>query len=255
MGAFTLTASAIVKAMATAPGYANSRVVTAIYTIQGNSISSINYSSGMSASGLTLMGSAVITNGRLRLTDGNSLEAGSGFATAAVNVQTFTTDFAFQLANPNADGFTFAIHGGTAPGALGPAGGGLGYGPGTTTGTPGIPNSIAVKFDLYNNNGEGPDSTGLYTNGASPTIPFVNMTGSGIDLHSGDVMQVHMTYDGTNLAMTIMDTVTQATFSHTFQVNIPSIVGSSTAYVGFTGGTGGLTAIQDITNWTYVSGP
>ena len=49
-------------------------------------------------------------------------------------------------------------------------------------------------------------------NGASPTTPAVDMTGSGIDLHSGDIFRVHMTYDGTNLAMTITDATTAAAF-------------------------------------------
>jgi hypothetical protein len=31
-------------------------------------------------------------------------------------------------------------------------------------------------------------------------------------------------------------------------------VGANTAYVGFTGGTGGLTAVQAILNWTYTVG-
>ena len=38
-------------------------------------------------------------------------------------------------------------------------------------------------------------------------------------------------------------------------MNIPSIVGGSSAYVGFTGGTGGLTSIPAILNWTYTPGP
>ena len=58
---------------------------------------------------------------------------------------------------------------------------------------------MAVKFDLYSNTGEGSDSTGFYTNGASPTVPSVDMTSSGVNLHSGDPMHAHMTYNGTTL--------------------------------------------------------
>jgi len=65
---------------------------------------------------------------------------------------------------------------------------------------------------------------------------------------------VHMTYDGTTLTMTITDATNAAqTFTTSWAVNIPSTVGSSNAYVGFTGGTGGLTAIQDLIDWTYAS--
>jgi hypothetical protein len=110
---------------------------------------------------------------------------------------------------------------------------------------------VAVKFDLYNNNGEGTDSTGLYTDGAVPTVPAIDMTSSGVNLHSGDTMAVCMVYNGTTLTMTITDTVTNASFSNSWTINIPAIVGGNTAYVGFTGGTGGLDAIQDILIWTY----
>ena len=39
--------------------------------------------------------------------------------------------------------------------ALGPAGGGLGYGPDPPGGAAGIGKSVAIKFDLYDNDGEG----------------------------------------------------------------------------------------------------
>ena len=155
------------------------------------------------------------------------------------------------MTNPNADGITFTIQG-TGPTALGPSGGGLGYGPDTPGGAPGIGKSVAVKFDLYNNAGEGADSTGMYTNGASPTTPALDMTSSGVNLHSGDVFNVHMTYDGTTLKMTVTDAATPTqTFSASWPINIPSTVGGNTAYVGFTGGTGGVSATQEIISWTY----
>ena len=116
----------------------------------------------------------------------------------------------------------------------------MGYGPDTPGGTPGIANSAAVKFDIYNNAGEGTDSTGLYTNGAPPTIPALDMTSSGVSLLSGDVFNVHATYDGTTLTMTITDaTNSSQNFTASWPINIPGTVGSNTAYLGFTGGTGG----------------
>ena len=51
--------------------------------------------------------------------------------------------------------------------------------------------------------------------------------------------------------MTLTDTVTLASFTTSTAINIPATVGSNTAYVGFTGGTGSLDAIQDILTWTY----
>jgi hypothetical protein len=77
------------------------------------------------------------------------------------------------------------------------------------------------------------------------------MTASGVSLHSTDLLHAHVTYDGATVSWTITDTVTGASYSASQVLNIPSTVGGNTAYVGFTAGTGGLTAIQQIANWTY----
>ncbi len=187
-------------------------------------------------------GSSSLSGNLLELTDGGLDEARSVFYGSPVNVQTFTTDFNFQLTSPVADGFTFTIQN-TGPTALGSHGGGLGY--------QGIGESVAIKFDLHNNSGEGPDSTGLYVNGAAPTTPSINLTGSGIDLHSADLMDAHITYDGTTLNLTLTDLVTMATWTQPFTINIPATVGGSTAYMGFTAGTGNLSATQQILSWSY----
>jgi hypothetical protein len=60
-----------------------------------------------------------------------------------------------------------------------------------------------------------------------------------------------MTYDGTTLAMTVTDATAGKNFSTSWAVNIPAIVGANTAYVGFTGGTGGLSSTQEIISWNY----
>jgi hypothetical protein len=76
-----------------------------------------------------------------------------------------------------------------------------------------------------------------------------------VNLHSGDPFNVHITYNGTTLTMTITDaTVPSRTFTANWTVNIPSIIGGNTAFVGFTGATGGATAIQELISWTYTSG-
>jgi hypothetical protein len=246
-----ISTTTLLQAIATANGFKNSAVASGTYTITSGS--GINYGSGFTSSGVTLNGSSTINGTRLRLTDGGGTEAGSAFFTTPINVTNFTTDFSFQLTNPNADGMTFTLQG-TGPTALGPAGGGLGYGPDTPGGTAGIAKSVAVKFDLYNNAGEGTNSTGMYVSGVSPTTPALDMTSSGVNLHSGDPFNVHMTYDGTTLKMTITDAVNQSqNFSTNWTINIPATVGGNTANVGFTAGTGGLTAIQEIVTWTYTT--
>ena len=190
----------------------------------------------------------------LEITDGGQSEAGSAFWTTPVNIQAFTTNFTFQFSSAVADGFTFTIQNAGLT-ALGGIGGGLGYGPNPATGTPaGIAKSVAIKFDIYSNSGEGADSTGVFTNGAVPSTPAVDLTSSGIVLSSGDTISAQLVYNGTTLTLNLTDTVTNDTFSQSFTVNIPSTVGANTAYVGFTGGTGGSTAIQNIKTWTFTSG-
>jgi fibronectin type 3 domain-containing protein len=218
-----------------------SNIANATTTSQAGTL---DFSSGFAGSSgvLTYNGSATINGTSAELTDGGGFEAGSVFSTNAVDVTNFSNQFTFQLTNASADGFTFTIQG-DGPTELGATGGDLGYG--------GIPNSVAVKFDLYDNAGEGTDSTGEYTDGASPFTPAIDLSGTGIDLHSGDVFQVAMGYDGTTLNVTITDTSTKASASQSYTVNIPQVIGSNIGYVGFTGGTGGLAAVQDIQTWDY----
>jgi len=243
--AITVSATETLEAIAVETGYSNSSVATATYTISTGSTSYINYpSDGFTASALSLNYGATVTGGLLQVTDGGTDEERSAWFASKVPVENFTTDFTFQQLSAAADGMTFAIQGNNIW-SLGDPGGGLGY--------EGIANSVAVKFDLYNNDGEGVDSTGLYTDGAAPTMPAVNLSSTGINLHSGDVMHAHMVYDGTNLTMTLTDTVTNGTVTELFPVNIPGIVGGNTAYVGFTGSTGSTTATQNVLSWSYVS--
>ncbi len=209
-------------------------------------VSAPYYPSTFKSTGLTLNGGAAISAGRLRLTDGHTNEGRSAFFTAPVSIRQFTSNFQFQITSDTADGFTFAIQG-VAPTALGGNGGSLGY--------QGIRNSVAIKFDIYSNAGEGTDSTGIYVNGALPQIPATDLTSTGINLKSGDVFSVQVSYSGTIMTVVITDTVTLASATQSYAVNIPGIVGGSMAYVGFTGGSGGHTAVQDILNWTYTPQP
>jgi hypothetical protein len=77
------------------------------------------------------------------------------------------------------------------------------------------------------------------------------LTPSGIDLHGGHPLTVQLTYDGSTLLMKITDSTTAKSYTTSWAVNIPQIVGGSTAYVGFTAATGGSTAVQQVLNWKF----
>jgi LysM repeat protein len=244
-GAITVSATETLEAIAVKTGYTNCAVASAAYVIVPET-SYISYSSdGFTANSLSLNNGPTVTGGILQLTDGGTAEMRSAWSTTKVPVSGFTTDFTFQMLKAVADGMTFTIQNDPkGMWALGNGGSGLGY--------QGIQNSVALKFDIYNDAGEGTDSIGVYTDGAAPTMPATDLSSSGVTLLSGDLMHAHLVYSGTTLTVTLTDTKTGASVTNQFTVNIPSIVGGNTAYVGFTGSTGAFTAVQQITSWTYL---
>lgn len=187
--------------------------------------------------------SGKISNGALRLTENRRDELSAVFVTAPVSVASFTSEFDLQFKNAQADGMTFVVQG-AGVNAIGKGGNGLGYGE--------MPKSVAVKFGLW---AEGANRSGLLTNGAAPAGENnVDMGESGIQLNSGHVFRVKAVYDGTTLQVTVTDTTTNASHTQNHAVDIPAIVGGRTAFVGFTGGTGGRGAQQDVLRWTYIPG-
>lgn len=215
-------------------------------TTQGvGSCQTISYNGGFVPTGITLNGGATISNGMLQLTDGQNNEARSAFYSTLVPVSEFTSDFTFQVLNGSADGFTFVLQP-NRPTEVGVLGGGLGYA--------GIPKSLALKFDLHDNQGEGIDSTGIYLNGAMPTIPAIDLAPAGIDLHSGHVFSVHLTYANANTTATITDTVTGAAATWSVPGDLTGVLGAN-AFAGFTGASGGAAATQNILSWSFSGGP
>jgi hypothetical protein len=244
-GPITVALSETINAIAIDPSLTNSDIGTAAYVIQAGG-TTINFANGFSSTaGLTLNGDAKASNdSRLQLTDGGLNEASSVFWSTPINIQAFTSKFSFQLSEAQANGFTFTIQN-VGPTALGGDSAGLGY--------QNIGQSVAIKFNFYNYENEGSDSTGFYTDGEPPVTPTVDISPSGIQLNSDDGITATVTYDGTTLTLNLVDGVTNDTFTYSQAINIPQIVGGNTAYVGFTGGSGGLSASQKIISWTYTT--
>jgi hypothetical protein len=211
-----------------------------------------NFSSGFQSSAgfLQFNGSAASVNARARLTSADPpQQGGSVWTVSPQNVADFSTQFTFQIGNPAmGEGFTFCIQNAGIE-SVATGSGTLGY--------QGIGNSIAVKFDFTS----AESKTGLYLNGAQPTggANEVNLSADGINFRTGNVFKVRLSYDGTTLTETITDTVTNATATASFAIDIPATVGGTSARVGFTGGTGGHSvpglgfsrSIQDILSWSY----
>jgi len=204
----------------------------------------VNFSAGFANAGSAIAynGNAVLSGNNLQLTANSSFQTSSAYYASKLNVASFSTYFTFNQAAGAGDGFTFTIQNSGLT-ALGGLGGLLGYG--------GINNSLAIKFDLYNNSGEGSDSTGLYLNGATPQATgSVDLSSTGINLHSGDNFQAAINYAGSTLNVVLTDLNTGASAAQTYTINIASAIGSNTAWFGFTGATGGATAQQQINSWT-----
>ena len=60
-------------------------------------------------------------------------------------------------------------------------------------------------------------------------------------------------YDTHHVVLNLKDTVTAATFTHTFTVPAASPFGTTTAYAGFTASTGAQTSYAQILDWTLES--
>jgi hypothetical protein len=246
-----IKATTEVQAMAIASGFLPGAIGGGTYLF-GTPGDIFTFDKAFTVADLDLNGSATATPSRIELTDGGTEEAGSAYFHLPVKVTNFTVNFDFQMVNPQADGMTFVLQnqGSTA---LGPGGGGLGYGPGAPGGSGGISPSAAIKFDLYSNQGEGPDSTGFYTDGASPTTPAIDLTPYSIDLHSGHIFSVQLRYNGQELTELLTDTLTKRTFQKTYPVVLTKTLGARTARIGFTGGSGGYSVIADILNWSFTN--
>ena len=221
-------------------------------TLEGSEV--VNESNGFADStGLTLNGGVKIVAGAIQLTDGVSFEARSAFNSTRLPVYDFHSTFNFQIPSTNSDGLAFVIQS-NGPDAIGSNGGGIGYGrlPGATSGAS-IVNSLALIFDTHNNQGEGANSVRVETGGITSPAGSVDLTPSGIDLHSGHrfaVDIVHAESQG-SLILTLTDLTTGKVFNHTFTVDLFGAIGDTFGYVGFTSATGATASTVNILNWTY----
>ena len=233
----------------------------------------ISYPDFSSTAGLTLVGSAAPTGGplnQLQITPAEFSQAGAAYSTSAVTLgpsDTFSTTFQFQFTQAGgvvgspADGITFVLA--ASPNGLGSAGGALGYG--------GVGNSVAIEFDTYDNtpgvnDGNSSNHVAILKNGdvgPSGDSDLINLYGVPVCnfgpstpntapgcMSNGDVWTATIGYNGSDLSVTVQDASNPIfTVYGSLPIDIASLIGTTNAYVGFTGGTGSGFEQQNILNW------
>ncbi|MBI2215894.1 MAG: FecR domain-containing protein [Candidatus Rokubacteria bacterium] len=230
--------------------------------------SSVNFSSGFSdLSMLTLNGSAataidnpVLFGGQhvLRLTNYYG-QGGSAFLTSPIPLQdeggflaSFSTAFQFQMTNPQgigdgdgqgADGLVFVVQ--TQANNVGGAGGGIGYA--------GIPKSVGVEFDTYNNGEINGNHVGINVNGSLASLVSRAV---GTRLNNGAVWYAWVDYDGETkvFEVRVSETPTRPTEAFlTLSVDLPAVLQQPNAFLGFTSGTGAGVNDHDIRSWQFTN--
>jgi hypothetical protein len=200
-----------------------------------------------SGSGWSLNGTAgggFISPGVLELTINDGNEARSSFYSNTLYIGAFEATYVYTDTNGGgADGVCFVLQDDPAgPAALGGGGGDLGY----EVITP----SVSLQFNIYSGNAFGGVGVAFGADGADAEV------NSFADIASGDPMSVSVNYNGSVVNVFIVDTLnTNVTFSLSTNVNIPAVLGTNTAYVGFTGADGGVASIQTITDFQFVPLP
>jgi len=211
----------------------------------------------------------------LRLTPNQGFWAGSAWYNTQQPVAgAFSTSFTFQLTggvSGNADGIAFVIQNSPAgTTALGDDGCGMGFGDDTLGGcaptTGGIPNSLAVEFNSFQNSGIDPSNSDVSIQNCSGTGPNsidpgcriavndLTQLASPINIADGNVHAVTITYSGpaTKLLDVILDNVDLFPGGVAFDLTTLGLANSSTsAWVGFTSATGVFFNNQDVLTWKF----
>ena len=218
---------------------------------------------------LQFLGSATnVTTGDgavLQLTPSARGLAGAAFTAVPIpfgpNVG-FSTFFTFRLSKPGglvdsdgvqgADGIAFLIQ--SVGYAYGTGGGGIGY--------EGISNSLAVEFDTWNNGtqwGLPGDLNGNHVavnfNGVPNDPVSVPITNA---MNNGNIWYAWIDYEGVSQDLEVRlseNPVRPLAPTLDMTLNLPSILGDTNAFVGFTAGTGGGWNQQDILSWKFMALP
>ncbi|MGD0260609.1 MAG: LamG-like jellyroll fold domain-containing protein [Verrucomicrobiota bacterium] len=187
-------------------------------------------------------------NNVLQLTDNINSEHNSAFYSFPLYIGAFQASFTYQcVTSPanSADGACFCIQNdprGAA--ALGGSGSQLGVG----TPNPITP-SVELEFNIYANNTIGGVGISFGTNGSIGSV----VSTAPLVINSGDPINTVLTYQNGVATVTLTDTNANTQYSASANVNIPAILGTNVAYVGFTASTGSSASTQQISDFTFLS--
>jgi hypothetical protein len=219
----------------------------------------INFPNFCTTSAFTLNGSTATLNPNaqcvLRLTQ--NFGVGSAFLTNTFSLAadaSFSTFFSFQIPNPvgigdadgpGADGIVFTVQ--TVSNTAGGGGGGIGY--------QGISPSVGVEFDTFNNGGQDQNSgnhIGIDLNGSVSSVALMPIPGR---FNDGNVWFAWVDYNGVTdlLEARVSSTAARpAAANVSTTVNLPAILGTTNAFVGFTSGTGAGGGTHEIVSWNLI---
>jgi hypothetical protein len=177
-----------------------------------------------------------VPSGSITLING-AAERRSIICNSPQTVSQFTASFTFQGEGGGPDGTCFVIE--NSPSGTGAVG--------FTDGYSGVTNSVAVALELDSNGNA--NNTGLYVDGNAGNGDGGTSTNPVSPL-SNDPINVLLSYNGSLLNETLVDATTQASFSTTYVVNVPSDVGGTSALVGFTSSSN-FGSTQTISNFEF----
>ncbi|MCO6453768.1 MAG: hypothetical protein J5I93_00495, partial [Pirellulaceae bacterium] len=182
-----------------------------------------------------------VADDMLTLTDNQGSQARSAWFNTPVTIGDFSLSFTYQASGDRAgDGVAFVFQN-AGLNALGTVGGGLGY-----AGIAG--GSAAFQINIYDGLTIG---TNFVRDGATGSY---HSTGA-VDASSGELIHVNLIYDA---ASRELQEIVSSSFGRSHSrfynnLDLAEILGSSTAYIGFTGATGGSTSQQTISNFYFQS--
>lgn len=221
-----------------------------------NAATVITFPNFSSCAGLQINGDAACTGGVLRLTPAAPGQ-GSAFSTTSIQLgagASFSTFFTFRMSNvggigdgdgPGADGIVFVVQ--PVSSTVGGGGGGMGY--------DGIPTSVGVEFDTFNN-GIGTDPNGNHVGiDLNGSVVSVQTAPVGTRMNDGNIWYAWVDYNGTVLELRLSQQATRPDAAIlSYVVDLAAVLGTTQAFVGFTAGTGAGWEDQDILSWQFNSG-